>query len=479
MHDIHRPARGAAHQALSPYTPLIPLDYLRPGLSLRQTVSIWHARRGWMLMILLGVMSLTGAALFAWPRTYVATVALMVNYEVNDPLNGKELPVGQVASYIATQVELMQTPEVLLAVVDRLQLTEDEDYTRGYTEQAGTPRMWAADQLARHLAVFQSQRGGQLIYITYSARQPRRAADVANAVAEVYKQQDSLRATQLPDLRARRYAQQLEELKAKVNDAQRAATRYQQSNALLDDSGKTNVELELLATLESRLVDARHVRSTAEARAAANPSVSDPVLGSVHVQGLRTQIAAQELQQAQLERKYMPQHPDVVDARLQLVSTRQSLASSLQSYSNNASAGLEQARQLEAGLQAAVTSQRGRALGRGRLKDESAKYLLALESAQAVYRRALEGYDQVMFATSAPHANLSLVSSATPPVHASKPRVGVGLALGGLLAVLLSLSIPMALEMTNRRVRCRDDLEIDHHLPVLAEFGRLNRRALT
>ena len=90
-----------------------------------------------------------------WPRTYTAMVTLMVNYEVNDPLNGKELPVGQVGSYIATQVELMQTPEVLLAVVDRLRLTENKDYARGYRGDSGTLREWVAKKLSKNLAIYQ------------------------------------------------------------------------------------------------------------------------------------------------------------------------------------------------------------------------------------------------------------------------------------------------------------------------------------
>ena len=105
-------------------TPVIPLHFIHPGLSLAQMLSIVWAHRGLTILIVLLVASLTGLGLRFWPRTYTATATLMVNYEVNDPLNGKELPVGQVGSYIATQVELMQTPGVLLTVVDRLGLTQ-------------------------------------------------------------------------------------------------------------------------------------------------------------------------------------------------------------------------------------------------------------------------------------------------------------------------------------------------------------------
>jgi len=128
-----------------------------------------------------------------WPRTYTASVTLMVNYEVNDPLNGKGLPVGQVGSYIATQVELLQTPEVLLTVVDRLRLTQNRDYTRGYSGDSGTLREWVAKEMSKNLVVAQGQMGSQLIYVTYSASEPAEAAQIANTIAEVYKEQDYMR----------------------------------------------------------------------------------------------------------------------------------------------------------------------------------------------------------------------------------------------------------------------------------------------
>lgn len=476
MQDIPQIPRALPRSVL---TPLIPLDYVHPGFSMAQTFAVLRAHRRWILAIVLGVLALTAAAMTLWPRTYVATVTLMVNYEVNDPLNGKELPVGQVGSYISTQVELMQTPEVLLTVVDRLQLTQDRDYSSGYSDERGTLREWVAAKVARNLAVFQSQRGSQLIYITYSANHPRQAADVANTLADVYKEQDEMRSTGPPGERARRYALQLNGLKGKVDEAQREVTAFHQRHALIDDGDKSQVDLALLATLESRLADAQNTRRYAEARAGGNPSVSDQVLASPPTQLLKTQLAAQELRLQQFERVYMPQHPDILDTQLQLVSTRRSLAAALQTHADNARAGLNIAQRLERSLQRAVDLQRGKVLSKGQLQDDAAKYLLALASAQAVYKRALEGYDQIMFAAAGPYTNVSLVSRATPPVKASKPGILTGILAGALLAILLGFGLPLAHELFNRRIRCRDDIEREHGIPVLAEFHRVSRRALT
>jgi uncharacterized protein involved in exopolysaccharide biosynthesis len=318
--------------------------------------------------------------------------------------------------------------------------------------------------------------GSQLIYVTYSAKEPTEAAQVANTVAEVYKEQDHMRSTGPPGERAKRYALELSELKSKVDQAQKGVTAFHQRNRLIDEGNKTHVDMVLLATLEGRLLEAQNARRAAEARASGDQSVNDQVLSSTLVQSLKTQLATQEARLAQLATFYTQKHPEVRELQSQIGATRRSLGAALQSYSANASAGLIVAQRLEQNLQRAVAEQRSTVLAKGELHDEAAKYLLELESAQAVYKRALEGYDQIMFASAGHYTNVSFVSRATPPVKASKPKVLTGLILGCMAAAALGLGIPLGYELFSRRVRCRDDLERHHGIPVLVEFGALPMR---
>jgi len=469
----------AREMPLATAMPAIPLAFIHPGLSLSQILAIVWAHRRLSILIVLLVCSITALALAFWPRTYTATTALMVNYEVNDPSNGKELPVMQVSNYIATQVELMQSPSVLLTVVDRLNLTRDEDYARGFRGDTGTLRDWVAAKVAKALTVAQSPLGSQLIYATYAADNAAAAAQVANMVADVYREQDAARSAGPPAERARRYAQQLAGLKDKVNEAQREVTAFHQRNSVIDEGNKTNNDVLFLGTLEQRLQEAQNARQIAEARAAVDPSVSDQALSSVQVQTLSAQLATQELRHAQLSRAYTQAYPDLRESQSQVQDTRRLLASAVQGYSANATAALNLARRLEQSLQRAVSDQRAKVLVQGRLRDESAKNLLELESAQSVYKRALDGYDQIMFATGHRATNISVVSAATAPVSAAKPKVLSVLLLGGIAAVFFGLGIPLASELFNRRVRCRDDVERQHGVPVLVEFGRLPRRIAT
>lgn len=331
----HRDLPVLVAEPVEPNGPaVIPLNFVHPGLSLAQIISILRAYRGLILFIMFSVFAAAVAVMAVWPRTYTATVSLMVNYEVNDPQNGKELPIGLLGSYVSTQVDLMQNPEVLLAVVDRLQLTRHKDYIEGYQEGRGSLREWAAKQISKNLVIYQGQMGSQLIYVSYSAHSAREAAQVANAIVDTY-------------------------------------------------------------------------------------------LSSSQMRSLKAQLAGQEVQMAKLHTSFAELHPQVVELQSQINETRRLIAA--------AQAG-----------------------------DQTNNPATSTIPSEPAYTPPRGQY-----------ANVSVVSRATPPGKAVKPKLLTGLALGAIAAFILGLGIPLAYELFNRRVRCRDDLERHHGVPVLVEFNSL------
>jgi uncharacterized protein involved in exopolysaccharide biosynthesis len=352
-------------------------------------------------------------------------------------------------------------------------LTQLPDYAQGYQAGRGSLREWVAAKVGKSLSIYPSQRGSQLIFASYAAREPGEAALVANTIADIYMEQDHSRSTGPPGERAARYAGQLAELKAKVERAQSEVTAFNQRNGLTDEGDRNHVDAALQATLDERLLAAQNTRRAAEARAAGDSAVSDQVLSSIQTQTLKAQLAAQELRLAQLSRVYAARHPDVIDAQIQVDSGRRALNSALKSYADNAVAELSTARRLEHSLEQAAAEQRNRMLAKSQHQDEGAKYQLELASAQSVYKRALEGFDRIMFASSGRDSNVSLISRAIAPVRASQPKVLVAAVLAAFGALLVGLGVPLAFEFFNRRIRCRDDLERQLGLPVLAEFPRL------
>ncbi len=452
----------------------IPDAYTQPGLSLAQVWAIVWAYRKLSVLIAATLFTLTVLVVALLPRTYAATATLLVNYEVNDPLNAKEFPIGLLSSYMATQTELLRNPEVLRTVVERLQLTRNPKYSSGFRGEEASLSEYVQEQLDRNLTINQGQYGSQLIYISYATDDPAEAALVTNTVADVYKERDFVRSTAPAADRATRYAEQLTELTRKAAEAQEKYTRFRQENSLIDAGDRTaDVDIALLNDLEQQLLDVQSARRSAQSRGAGDQAVGDQVMASTLIQTLKTQLATQQARLAELRTTLGERHPQVVEQRSQLAASRSMLNAEVGSYSRNAATGLTATRQLEQQLQAAATAQRTKVLAINALYDRSARYRLELESAQAVYQRALDGYDQVMFASAGNYTNVDFVSRATPPIRASKPRVLVLLLLGAMAGVGLGLFVPLLYELTHRRIRCRDDFERDQGVTVLAEFGPL------
>ncbi len=443
-----------------------------PGLSMPQVFTIVRAYWKQTLIIVLAFSVLMGVLIKLMPKTYVATTTLMVNPEGNDPL-GTTAQASQTPlfNYMSTEAQLMMSAEVLLPVIDKLNLTHDPDYAAGYSGDGSTLRDWVRENLVKSIDVQLGPFASQLITINASASSPQLAADIANTLADVYLKQQRGRVSGPASERAKRYAQELAELKDKVRVAQDQVTAFRQRTGVTDTAEKNNnVQQALLASLEARLQDAQNARRAAEVKAAAGENASSTT-NSLEVQGLRTLLNTQQMQLAQLRVTYGAQHPKVLELENQIRATQHNLDSEVHSVSSSNSSDLIAAQQLEAKMRSAVEEQRNKTLGVNKLQDDGMKYELELESAQSVYKRALDGYDQIMFASGTRLANIGIVSSAVPPQKAAKPNKTKLASLGIVAGIFIGLLAPLLYELlVNRRIRCRDDFERDMQLPVLMEF---------
>jgi uncharacterized protein involved in exopolysaccharide biosynthesis len=407
------------------------------------------------------------------PKTYGATATLMVNYEVSNPLGGTQAPEKGIYNYMSTEVQLMESPEVLLPLIERLKLTEDKYYTAGYRGLPGDKNSleeYVKEVLIKDLEIESGRAGSQLIYVTASARNPQLAANIANTLVDIYLDQETQRRSGPASDRAKRYSQELAELKNKVNIAQDQLTAFRQKAGVTDAAAQTkNVEADLLATLETRLQEAQNARRAAEVKAAEDQRVTSGAAASTTIQGVKTQLNTERAQLAQLRATLGPRHPKVIELQNEIDANQRILDSEFNNYSAGASSDLAAARQLEAKLQAAVAEQRGKALAISRMQDEGTKYVLELESAQSVYKRALDTYDSIMFAPGTHYMNL--ITRAVPQLIATKPDKVKLLLIGLLVGVLAGLLGPVGYELLiNRRIRCRDDFERGFSIPVLMEF---------
>jgi uncharacterized protein involved in exopolysaccharide biosynthesis len=443
------------------------------GLSLAQVQSILLSYWKQTLIITVSLI-LVAAIIIKWmPKSYTAVASLIVNAGNRDPLSARQSPDDMMANYITTQTELMLSSAILLPVVDRLKLTEDKDFTRGFTGNGdiNALRDYVQRNLSTALEITQG-RGGQLLFVAASDKDPVKAAQIANTLSDVYLEEEQRRINGPAGERAQRYSSELAELRAKAVVAQDKVSEFQQQHGITDlVAANSSTETQALDNLEQQLLTAQSTRRSLEAQTVGQEASTTEVMNSDLIQELKTQLAKQQAQLAQARTVLGPNHPSVLELQSQIADTRASLGGEVQAFSATTATQLSRAKDLEQKLTQALADQRAKVLDLRRLQDEGAKLVVERDSAQAVYKRALDGYDQILFAAIGDNANVSFISRATPPVKPTKPAKKKLMLIGSVLGLLLGIGAPITYELAfDRRLRCRDDIERSFGIPVLAQF---------
>jgi uncharacterized protein involved in exopolysaccharide biosynthesis len=443
-------------------------------MSLAQIVCILRAYWRHSLIALFALILMSFGAIKMLPKSYVATATLIVNFESKDPLAGREFVGGGGNTYIPTQIELIMSQAVLGPVVDRLKLTSDPEFTRGFLGSTAALKEVVTRNLRDKVQVQQGA-SSQLLYIAVSGKSPERVADLANAIADEYLRQERQRTNGPAAERAERYSKQLAELRAKAIAAQDRVTEFRQQNGITEvGTGQSDVEGAALSDLQQKLEAAQNQRRELESRQISATASSDTVLETASIVSLRAKLSNLEGQMAEARITLGPNHPKAVELQSQIDATRRSLAGEVQSISANGSVQLQRARDLEAKYLAAITAERTRLLERRGLQDQEAKLVLELQSAQATYKKGLDGYDQIVFASSGNYSDVSSVSRADPPPKPDKPNKAKWFAIACMFSLALAVAGPFGYELfLNRRLRCRDDFEKHFGIPVLAQLGPL------
>ena len=448
-----------------PNLAMIPEQASHQSLSVVQVFTIVRAYWKQITVIAFAVAFLGAVVIKLLPKTFTATATLIVSSDVTDPLAGRDFPVEMIANYVSTQVELMTSPIVLLPVVQRLNLMEDKDFTAGFSGSGEALQEFVQKNLAAAIRVDRGI-GGQLLYVSVSAKTAAKAATIANAVADVYIEQDRRRLNEPATERAQRYSEELAELREKTVVAQDKVTAFRNEHGIGDLSSQTTgTEVQALDTLQQRLLETENLRRSLEAKQPGQQTAADDGGTTFSVQGSREALLDAQLSQlAQLSHIYGPQHPKILELNAQIAQTRQSL-------SGNAESNINRTKALERTYQQAVAQQEAKVLKLRQTQDEGSKLVLELESAKAVYKQALDGFDQIMFQSVAKRTNVNIVNRAVAPLRASKPNKLKLMLMVLALAFGLGVGGPLAYGViVDRRLRCRDDMERDFGIPVLAQL---------
>jgi len=440
-------------------------------MTLQQFLLILRARFRVICGVLAIVVLAAAAVSLILPKKYTAQAALVVDAKSADPILGNMIPSQMMASYIATQVDIIGSDRVAQRVIDITGLDKQPQFQEMWqeaTEGRGDIKVWLASALKSRLDVKPS-RESNVITLSYTGSNPEFVAMVVNAFAQAYIDT----ALELKVEPARQYANWFDErtkgLRDDLEAAQKRLSDYEQQHRIIASDGRLDVETARLAELSSQLVAVQGLRADSRSRQSQSGAAEllPEVTQSPLISNLKAELARKEAERDQLRGRLGPNHPEVGKVAAEIGSLRQRIGSETQriAASLGTSSRISAAREEE--IAAAVEAQKARVLELKAHRDSIAVLQRDVEAAQRAYDLVTQRLATTSLESQTQQTNVAVLTPATVPLWPSGPRLLVNLLLAIIVGGVLGVGSAFLIELADRRVRGEDDLASLADVPIL------------
>lgn len=450
------------------------------GLSSNQLAAMISAARGTIFKTLAVVVIATTAITLMMPKTYTASSDVFIDYKTNDPINGRLFSPIMDESYMQTQFDMIRSQAVAEKVIDSLGLERTAQYQER-AKQHGDAR--AHSQLVKRInedTQVVTRRSSRVIEVDYSAGTPEQARDLANAVVNAYIELSQQIASSSARSRREQYNAQLEHLRKEADSIQQKLTKYQQEVGIIDPNERNDLESRQLGDLMTSLIAVQNAQQEAAARNKATQGllksgvkVDDlpEVAERTNINDMKSKLSDADRRLAEVQEVLGGKHPKT----LALLAERNELMARI----NRESRGAVEAQQIdtrrlqmqEQTLKAQVEAQKAKLLEQKQHRDTITSYQRQLESVERVYNTALQKYDEILMASNISTPDLNVLRVAEAPSTHSKPLLLKNIAASIVAGLGIGLCLALLLELSTRRLRCRDDLARSLRVPVIGHIG--------
>ncbi|MDB5456974.1 MAG: capsular biosynthesis protein [Caulobacter sp.] len=476
-------------------------------INLRALVRMFLRRLRTFVAIAAAVLLIAVIVTLTAPHLYTAKSQVMFNPKPEQVVASPSVvpdPPAETA-VIDTQVQVLQSRELARRVVDRLQLQKDPEFNRllappswrsGLKARLGLvaadPRPTspaAREAQGRAIAAAALQRGlnvrrsglTYLVDIAFTARDPDKAALIANTFAQEYLASQS-QAKMTSTAKANQWLRQrLAALEPELNAKEAAVAAYRARNNLLSASGATLIEQEI-SGYNQQLAAARADEATEQARLSTarsqlrRGSKGDDVgeaLDSQVIQKLREQRASVSARVADLQGRYGPRHPDMLNAKRELADIDNQIQEEIHRVMSNLEAKAQVARQRTASIAGSLDVARGGLAGTNASSVALNRLERDAQVARADYESLLARYRETASQAGLQDSDASLASQARAPGQPSSPNVPINLSLGLAVALILGSGAVLLLEMMDDRLATAAEVERKLNLPALGSIPLL------
>lgn len=414
---------------------------------------LWLLRRAWwkIALAVLTCTALTAAACYIVTPVYEATTRLAVDNKVPTSMLGQgeaAQSTSDVEEFLTTEMDLMQSDAVLRPVADEFHLLPKNRHGAA-AEPTGPVSL--KDLTITHPT------GSLLLKITYRSKDPKLAADVANAVAHSY-------IDRVTDMRIASsmnvsgfMQKQLDDLKANMNKSAEALAAYQRQLGLPDPEQQTSILAARVAQLNTEYTEAENdrIRKQAAYQGVKSGDAAAIDISAQAEQLTRLQQQMQDAEQAMAIAKthYGPNYPEYKQAANRLTEVTREYQAARDVAGKRIQTDYSQANSREQMLAATLAAAKAQS---DKLSLSSLQYQQLKRDADAnktLYNELFQKIKEAGINSGFENSSIRIADEARPQASPVFPKKSIFIFLGFFISGILSIAATLVTDMLDKSVR--------------------------
>lgn len=455
-----------------------------------------------VLFLVLGIIYI----LTAVPQ-YTASTSVLIdrgNSELLNQLSNAGVPVEDEAS-VLSEVELFKSDTISLAVVDKLKLLDNPQFTSPHSspltvlrsmlrfrnwftsgdvenDDIDAKRRDAAQTIVDTMDVNRVGRSYALS-ISYTSTSPELAASIAGAIADAYLV-DKLNSKYEATRRASDWLQErIDELKQKALDSDLAVQKFRTAHGLVAAGGQYQLlSDQQLSELTTQLITAQAETAKARAKYERVKSIIDSrrtdaivtdVLDNSISNDLRKKYLEASKLEAEISARLGPDHVAAVRLRSEMAEYQRLMFEELNRIAESYQSELQVAESREKSLQNSVSQASGVASAAGETQVQLRELERTADTYRNLYQTFLARFQEATQQQSFPITEARIIAKAQVPIVPSAPKKPLILALAMAVGALFGSGIGGFREFRDRFFRTgeqvREVLSLEYigHVPAV------------
>jgi polysaccharide biosynthesis transport protein len=441
-------------------------------MSLGQFFSILLARWKIGLLVFVFTVGATVGVSLLLPKKYTADAAIILDIKSPDPIAGVLLPTLAMPSYMATQVDIIQSARVAQKVVRQLKLADNPELREQWQEDTqgkGSIEAWVATALQKNLTVKPS-RESNVIQVSFKGADPRFASVVTNAFVQSYL--DTILELKIEPAKAYSgfFDDRSKGLRENVERSQSRLSAYQKTKGIIATDERLDIETSRLNELSSQFVALQALAVESNSRQVqANKSAEQiqEVIQNPLISGLKADLVRQEARLRESSSKLGANHPQIQELQANISALVEKIAQETKRVSGGVVVSNNINRQREVEIRASLDAQRSKVLKLKESRDEFAVLQRDVENAQKAYDIVVSRGTQTTLESQTQQTNAAVLNPASEPTDPSFPKILLNSAVAVFLGTMLAVAMTLIMELLDRRVRSAQDVNSLTNLPVI------------